>query len=229
MQKLIFLLGLFTAVRSSAQLAITGPACGIRGIQCQYLIAGTDTTNAVSICVNGGTIAGTTDSCITGINLTQLLITWDKPGITTGKITVDFNDNEQVLEVPVILELQAGVIDSAVKSQVIDSAAVPVSINCFAAQGGSCNPSYSYQWQWSLDNNTWANIDSATGQNLDFSTGIMQNTYFRRRVFESRSNTYGFSDVSAVFIKPVLTTSVSMTTGKEIVTVSRKSILAKGL
>lgn len=229
MRKVIFLLGLFVAVKSSAQLAVTGPACGIRGIQYQYLIAGTDTTSAVSVCVSGGTIVGSTDSCMTGNNITQVLVTWGNPGITTGKITVGFNGSQQSLEVPVIPELQPGVIDSAVKTQVIDSAAVPASITCSLPVGGSCSPNYSYQWQLSADNNTWANIDSATGQNLGFSAGIAQNSFFRRRVFESQSNTYGFSDVSAVFIKPGGTAGVSRLTAKEVVCIVREQKTTKGL
>lgn len=229
MRKVIFLLGLFIVAKSSAQLAVTGPACGIRGIRYQYLIAGTDTTNAVSVCVSGGTIAGATDSCITGNNITQVLITWDKPEISTGRITVSFNGNQQVLEVPLITELQAGLIDSAVKSQLIDSAAVPVSITCSLPAGGSCSPNYSYQWQWSADNNTWTNLDSATAQNLDFSAGIMQNTFFRRRVFESQSNTYGFSDVSAVFIMPTRATGVNRLTVRDIAYIVRESKITKGL
>jgi RHS repeat-associated protein len=66
--------------------------------------------------------------------------------------------------------------------QVVDYDAVPASLSATAAEGGSCNGSYQYQWQFSYDDNIYQDIDSAFSESLEIVQYITRPTFFRRRV-----------------------------------------------
>lgn len=173
------------------------------GIQYQYRIEGQqDSSTLVRVCVAGGTILGTSDTCITDSSLYQVQVIWSADSLASGTITVTIGEVVQTFSVTMSPALSGGIVDTSAKVQFIDSASVPASIGCSPAIGGTCSASYAYQWQQSADNIAWVDIDSATSQDLSFSQPVTQNTYYRRRVVENTSGTIAFADVAAVFIKP---------------------------
>jgi hypothetical protein len=48
-------------------------------------------------------------------------------------------------------------------SQNINYNTLPAWLNCSAASGGSCTPTYNYQWQQSSDNVNFSDISGETG------------------------------------------------------------------
>lgn len=204
MQKLLLLFFSLLFMSSGySQVTITGPACVLPGIQYQYHIGGQlDSSTSVQVCVTGGVISGTSDTCITDTSLYQVLVTWNSDSITNGVITVTVGSAVQTLTVVGAPALSGGAIDSALKVQFVDSAAITPAITCSPAIGGACNASFLYQWQQSPDNLAWSDIDSATNENLSFSVQTQNTMYYRRRVLESTTGTIAFSDVAVVFIKP---------------------------
>ncbi|MGC4036058.1 MAG: DUF6443 domain-containing protein [Chitinophagaceae bacterium] len=72
------------------------------------------------------------------------------------------------------------------------------------ASGGSCSPSYSYQWQSSPNNVTYTNISGATATTYNFSSALTATTYYRRMVTETVSSTVAYSNVATVTVMPQL-------------------------
>ncbi|HEV2354291.1 MAG TPA: hypothetical protein VGR89_08610 [Puia sp.] len=98
--------------------------------------------------------------------------------------------------------LSGGTIDSIGKSQAIPYDSVPSAITCPPATGGSCSPSYQYQWQESVDRVSWQDITGATSQNLAPAQSLQQGTFFRRKVTDSTSGTIAYSDIASVDVGP---------------------------
>jgi hypothetical protein len=65
-------------------------------------------------------------------------------------------------------------------NQTIPLNTTPATIYATAASGGSCS-NYSYQWQVSLDNIQFYDLNGATGQNLSYNTPLSQPVYFQRK------------------------------------------------
>jgi len=209
MQKLLTLLFLSSVcfARSNAQVSVTGLTCAIKGVPYQYIISGADSSGPVQVCITGGKIAGTDDSCTTGTAITQVLVIWND-NAATGAVTVTFQSNTQTLNITISQPLYAGKIDSSTLVQTIDSASVPLAINCSPASGGACSPSFTYQWQQSDDNVAWLDIANATDQNLSIIDSLVQNKFYRRKVVETVSGSFSFSDIAAVFIKTIATAGI---------------------
>jgi RHS repeat-associated protein len=97
--------------------------------------------------------------------------------------------------------LTAGSITPA--SQDINSGAVPATISCTAPSGGSCSPNYQYQWFQSTDNTSF--VDAANSSLvLSFSAGLTQKMYYKMKVTETVSGSFGFSGTAVVNIYPAL-------------------------
>ncbi len=201
MQKITLLIALsLLFFKGYCQVGITGLACVTQKTQYQYIISGIqDSSMNVQLCVTGGSIVGTTDTCVSSNNLSQALIIWGS-NTNEGTITVHAGSTSKSLEITVIPILRGGEIDTSLKNQFIDSFATPKTITCTLPTGGSCRPSYSYQWQHSDNNLNWSNVEGATQQNLSFDGPISGSGYYRRVTNEGVSGSVAYSNVIAIFL-----------------------------
>ncbi|OQP59655.1 hypothetical protein A3860_36405 [Niastella vici] len=180
-----------------AQLTIQGASCVDVGTTYSYtLMDYCSSTQNIYWCVNGGTIVGY-GSCRGGNGLCTISVQWTSgngKSIDVHNYTNNYNGN---LAVTVTSTLVAGTIDNT--SQTVNYNNAPATITCSAASGGGCSSSYSYQWQQSIDGSNWTDISGATSQNLGFSSGLTQTTYYRRRVINSGLTAYtGTATVSVI-------------------------------
>jgi len=182
------------------QVGISGPTCVTPGTVYQYLITGNwDSTAFMSICIHGGMIQATGDSCTPqGAPVGQVLVSWRAMG--NGTIIVTSSSGNAGMNVTVVAPLAPGSIDSLSRTQLLAPGDTPTNITCSAASNGACSPSYSYQWQRSFDRVSWENLDGITGLSLTIDSALTQSTYYRRQVTETSSNTIAYSDVAAVFV-----------------------------
>jgi hypothetical protein len=186
-----------------AQVGITGPKCVLTSLVYQYDIAikGAWTeNNKVSICVDGGVLTENGSSCIEKQSVTSVKVQWSE-GKTTGKITVTSGAGTSNINVNISASFNPGFIETTDK-QTISYNKLPPSLSCTQASGGNCAPSFSYQWEQSLNKLEWKEISGATGRNLAFDIPLTQTTFFRRKAFEAKSNTTGYTNQVAVFVIP---------------------------
>jgi RHS repeat-associated protein len=198
-----FLLGLFLLVLSTsgfAQISISGPTCVQAGMQYQYVITGWNYQNPVYMnwCVTGGTVSGG-GTCLSGTPQPSVYVTWTG----SGTISLSTSIGNSSKSVTVSGALVPGNITTNL-TQTINYNAVPATINCALPSGGGCSPSYSYQWELSPNNVTWTDMPGKTNQNLSFTTGRTQTTYYRRRVTENSSNSSDYSNTATMFVNPPL-------------------------
>ncbi len=184
------------SVSAYSQMSITGPTCVVSGTLYTYTIAGnwSSSTNMVWT-VNGGTISGSSS----GTPLPQIHVTFSSSGsVQVHTTNPTSSPSVTVTAAPV---LSGGTLSNT--SQTINANIVPATINSStAASGGSCSPSYSYQWQSSPNNVTYTNISGAASLSLSFTTGLASTTYYRRMVTETSSNTTAYSNVATVNVYP---------------------------
>ncbi len=195
-----FIAFLFSGIHCFGQVSLNGPACVTNNTEYLYIIGGNyDSSHTWNLCVTGGSIDSTDSSCITGRWDPFVKISWTDS--SSGSIQLSSDSGNVSLNVNVTTQLIGGIIDSSVLIQVTDSVTTPASIVCSVPKGGSCNPSYLYQWQQSTDNLQWSDIAGATGQNLAFTAPVAQSGYFRRKVKAEGSDAVAYSSlVAAVFI-----------------------------
>lgn len=188
------------AMPAFSQGSITGPTCVLSGTEYRYLIGGDKTKDQnVNICVQGGHFVGTDSTCYQGIAISMISITWDDNAVS-GRITFNSGQSNCQLDVSKTKNLNGGSIDSLSAFQVISSNLIPTVINCTQAQGGSCIPIYVYQWQWSMNNLSWQDIDKANTQNLNFSSPVNATTYYRRKVSDTVSNSDNYSNIATIIV-----------------------------
>lgn len=184
-----------------AQPSVRGPQCVTPGITYQYMInGGGDSASATQICITGGKIERSEKNCWLG-GTPFLLITWND-STAKGSISLSTRKGSTTLQINIVNPLFAGAIVQSGQDQRINYNTVYRTINCTTANGGSCAPNYSYQWQASTDCLNWKNILGATEQNLATYETLKETMYFRRKVIESSSNTERYSDVAIVFVNP---------------------------
>lgn len=200
--KLLFsLIFLFSAFVVFAQVTVDGPNCVTTGLVYQYNIHGEWKGNdKISVCVEGGMLAESQTSCIEVQNLSYVKVQWSE-GKTTGKITLTSNTGASNLSVNIVTPFKPGFIENAGR-QILPSNKIPASISCTDASGGNCSPSYYYQWEQSFDRNHWSELLGATQSNLSFIAPLTKTTFFRRKAFESKSHTMGYTNQVAIFIIP---------------------------
>jgi RHS repeat-associated protein len=88
--------------------------------------------------------------------------------------------NTATVFVSVPLPLSAGNITSSLQTVLFN--VIPANIVATPASNGSCSGVYKYQWQFSYNGSSFADIDSAFGESLVFFETLDSNTFFRRRV-----------------------------------------------
>ena len=138
---------------------------------------------------------------VSGPGAVNILVTWTQPS-SSGTIRLSSPNGLTTLNVTVAPTFLSGTI-TAGQNQNINYYLTPATINCSAASGGTCfAPNFVYQWQQSPDNINYINVDGATSQNLSFSTGATQTTYYKRFVTETTTNQTGYSNVASVILNP---------------------------
>jgi hypothetical protein len=200
-KRFLVLAALFCCNPAFTQVNISGPKCVLTSLVYQYDLAGDLKGNdKISICVEGGVLTESGTSCIDKQSLSSIKVQWSE-GKTTGKITVSSSAGTANLSVNIAPPFDAGFIQTTDK-QTISYNKLSPSLSCTQASGGNCVPSFSYQWEQSSDKLKWTEIVGATGRNLAFDTPLKQTTFFRRKVFESKSATVGYSNEITVFVTP---------------------------
>lgn len=183
------------------QVSITGVQCVAAGLPYQYTIKGEWKENeSIRVCVEGGVLLETGTTCVDKQNITAVQVRWND-GINSGKITVNSDGGNISFNVGIIQPMNAGNIEAADKQTFGFNKYTP-SLSCTPASGGSCSPSYKYQWEQSSDKLKWTAITGATGQNLSLKVPLKQTTFFRRKVLESKSQTVGYSNEFIVYVTP---------------------------
>jgi hypothetical protein len=200
-------LTMLLALSAVSQVTISGPTCVVAGTVYQYTISGSwDSLSTMQVCISSGTIAGSSDSgncTVTGAPLAAVLVVWNDSASNTGTISLSSSVGNATLSVQFAEPLIPGSIDSASQTQIVAADSIPAAINCSLDTGGSCNPSYSYQWQQSPDAVSWTDMAGATAQNLSFNAPIAQTAFFRRKVTEMTSGTIAYSNAAVVSVNYV--------------------------
>jgi len=182
-----------TTGKLTGQVNITGPVCVIPGITYQYRIQGNwDSVSTVRICIIGGTLRDGQTCTPDGATLSSVFVKWSDGGI--HKLNITSSSGNFTLTVNQAGVLTSGAIYESDKEQVYDSTIANYTFRCTDPGGGACAPNYIYQWQKSINGNSWVNITGSTGKDLLFSGSITVNTFFRRVTTETKSNTVTYSD-----------------------------------
>lgn len=207
---LLFCFYLLLGLQTFCQVSVTGPECVVAGTVYQYKISGNwDSLSRMQVCISGGTIADSTatNSCTaTGAPLASVLVKWNDSLSNAGSINVASSIGTSTLTVRFSHPLFPGSIDSLSKNQILSIDSIPSSIYCQPAAGGSCSPSFIYQWQQSADMVSWTDIGGAEQQNFSFSSSLPQTAFFRRKVTEAISGTIQYSDIATVNVTVKATT-----------------------
>jgi len=199
---ILFLVSLLGWKFAQGQVAIAGPACVLPGVQYQYLISTTDTVGSgIHISLTNGAFTQTGNTSLNDSLVSYVLVTWNS-GASSASISFSSPSGSTNNTINITSLLQPGGIDTSYLQQTINYNAAITSFNCSAANGGSCSPSYSYQWQQSTDNLVWNDITGATNQNFDASISITQTTYLRRKVTETASGSVAYTATATVYVNP---------------------------
>lgn len=200
---LIFLVTILFSFNGYAQMSITGPTCANPGSSQTYTIAGNWTTSTtMSWTVTGGTIT----SSSSGTPDPQIHVTWSSSfSFGTVKVTTSNPSGSASLSVSSAATLSGGSITNPTQS--LNYNTTPAALNCPVATGGSCSPTYSYQWQQSSSSGgTYVNVSSTAGtttsQNLSFNAGytLTATTYYKRLTTETSTSTTAYSTVATVSV-----------------------------
>jgi hypothetical protein len=201
--KIFIIISMFLAmgIKSAAQVTINGSTCVVPGTVYQYTISGSwDSVSTMQVCVTGGAFvdSGMGSKCThKAYPLASVMVIWSTT--TSSSLSIQSSLGNATLNVNVTSPLLAGTIDPLSKVQSFyDTLSTPSVIHCSLEKGGSCSPSYSYQWQESFDGLIWRDISGSTSQHLLFSNAVKQASFFRRKVTETTSNTIGYSDMAVV-------------------------------
>jgi len=201
-RQLFFPIVLFLSpLAASSQVQITGPDCVVPGTVYQYIITGNwDSSSTAHICITGGYVAGTMDTSTSEQAPPPfILVTWNEGA--TGRLTLQSSQGTAQLDVQITDTLSGGTITDSCKSRTIPFNSIPPSVTCAMASGGACSPAYVYQWQISVDDVQWDDIDGATDPQLTLSTALQKTSYCRRRVTETISGSIGYSDAACFIVQ----------------------------
>src|SRR5579859_1583103 len=186
-----------------SQISISGPVCINAGTQYSYTISGNwNTGMTMNWSVSGGVITGSNS----GTPLPQIHVTWNS-GVANGTVTLSTSNpsGSASLIVNPPPALSGGTISNPSQNINYNTIPIPPTINCSQAVGGSCSPSYSYQWQQSADDQNWSTISGVNSQDLTLSTALTQTMYYKRMVIDASSGDTAYSDNTAtVFVYPEL-------------------------
>src|SRR6185436_854511 len=114
----------------------------------------------------------------TGTPLPSITVKWTS--LSTGnwvKLTTTNPSNVVLVNVSTVSALVPGTISNPSQNKNYNS--IPGDFTCSVATNGYCSPTFVYQWQSSSDNINFLDMSGATLQNLHFTTGLTQTTYYR--------------------------------------------------
>jgi|GEM_PF-722421 len=184
-----------------SQIIISGPTCVVPSTIYQYVVSGLDSSSSAQICITSGSIVDSPANCAQfPLGNIKVLVIWNDSASDAGTLNFSSSAGNASLSVYFTPLLTPGSIDSASKAQLINYNAIPAVIICGPDSGGSCTPSFIYQWQQSADRVTWVEVQSGQGVNLTINSALTQSTYYRRNVTEVNSGTIGYSDEASVFV-----------------------------
>lgn len=188
------------SLKAYSQIKISGPECIVPGTEYQYDLYGKwDKQSEINVCVEGGLIATDNSLCYQGKAVSYVRIIWDD-SITKGKISITSSSGNGSFKVRPTKGLQGGKIDQSSKLQLVQLSAIPETIGCDVAKGGNCAPSFEYQWEQSDDNLHWSEVNGAVFKNLSFAATLNRTVFYRRKIFDTSSNTIAYSDVAIVAV-----------------------------
>jgi hypothetical protein len=197
---LLFLPLFISVIAGSAQVSIQGIQCVATGVDYQYNIKfDWKEGDKVRACVEGGIITANNDSCIERNFMSSIRVHWLQ-GVV-GKIKVSSRSGSSSLEVKIAKKLYPGEVITKGRQE-LTATNIPSGLICTPASGGSCAPSYSYQWEQSTDRLGWKPVNGATNKDLKFSAPLATSSYFRRKVIEMRSVTIGYSEIIELTVHP---------------------------
>jgi hypothetical protein len=195
-------LAMVMTLSADSQVTISGPTCVVAGTVYQYIISGKwDSLSTMQFCLSSGAIAdstGTRNCSATSAPLAAMLVIWNDSASNTGTISLTSSIGNTSLTVNFAEPLIPGSIDSVSQTQFVAIDSIPLPIICSLDTGGSCNPTYYYQWQQSPDMGSWTDVAGGNAQNLAFTSPLAQTTFFRRKVTETVSGTIGYSNAAMV-------------------------------
>lgn len=198
---LVVSISLFSCSISFAQVGVSGATCVLTGLVYQYDIkVDWEENDKISICVEGGVLVETDSTCLEKQTVSSIRLKWSE-GKNIGRITVSSQAASANLSVNITPHFNPGFIETSSK-QIVGFDKTPSSLSCTQASGGSCSPTFSYQWEESNNKLYWKPVAGATGRNLSFSAPLKQSTFFRRKVVEAQSQTVGYSNEIVVFVTP---------------------------
>jgi len=171
----------------------------IPGTVCHYVITGKwDHTATMQACISGGNFNDGSTCTPSGKIINSLLVIWNTNG--SGTLNVSSSNGNASLTVTATQVLSGGSIVTGEKTQTYSRNVHQYYFHCSNPSGGSCKPSYSYQWQQSIDMLQWTDITGATKSNLTYNDSIQFNTYFRRKVTDKNSSSVAYSDIAGLSI-----------------------------
>ena len=197
---LLFLSLIISGIAGSAQVSIQGVQCVTTGVDYKYSIkVDWKEGDRVRVCVEGGIIAANNNSCIEKDFMSSIRVHWLQGDV--GKITVSSRSGSSTLEIKIAKTLFPGEFINKDRQE-LTTTGIPSGLICSAASGGSCAPSYSYQWEQSTDRLGWKPVNGATNKDLQFTAPLPTSSYFRRKVTEMQSKTIGYSEIIELTVLP---------------------------
>jgi hypothetical protein len=197
---LLFLSLIISVIAGSAQVSIQGIQCVATGVDYQYNIkVDWKEGDRVRVCVEGGIITINNNSCMEKDFMSSIRVRWSQ-GVGR-KITVSSRSGTSSLEVKIAKALEAGEVITEDRQE-LTATNIPSDLICTPASGGSCAPTYNYQWEQSTDRLGWKPVNGATNKDLQFSAPLATSSYFRRKVIEMQSMTIGYSEIIELTVLP---------------------------
>lgn len=200
--KLLVSLLLFCQSFLFAQQVVKGPTCIKAGIRYRYEIVSNNPPDSkgFKLCITGGEFADG-DSCKSEMQAkTEFVIVWKKD-VVIRFISVITSQGPVMFRVQEPLPLNGGKINQAEGLIFYDSTQKEYTIRCSSPNGGTCKPSYKYQWQMAKGNQPWTDIPGATSEQLRF-TPTSAPIRIRRKTVDEMSSTMAYSNIAIVVLRP---------------------------
>lgn len=195
----IGLLTILFTVDAYSQIVVKGPNCVLPGELYHYAIEGQwDSLTRVTVCITGGRLEDD-EICTPRYNaISDVFVIWGTDVAKSIRITTSTLDT--VITIQTTSLLDAGKQDTLTRVQVVENGTASYVFSCSTATGGYCDPEYNYQWQASVNELEWQDIAGATEANLTVNMLPEVTNFYRRKVFEVKSNTTAFSDTAILVI-----------------------------
>lgn len=183
-----------------AQVQLKGATCILPGVAYQYeMSAPCKSEESIRVCIEGGLIMVTSDSCYVGKWPPYIRVVWFE-NAKKYSIAIVNSACSEYFPINVMKELKGGQISSDNKLQPVTKLELARTIVCTEASGGSCDNQFKYQWEISDDNLHWVEIRGADSKDFIIKETYKQSTFLRRKVIETVSNSIAYSDVAIIAI-----------------------------